>query len=205
MTPTHPTLTISVRSQSSREGGRPKLIVLHTTEGGDSPSGNADLKGLASFFDGAEASAHVANNVDGHDVRMVADAQKSWAVCNLNPYSLSIEQISFSAFSKEEWFKRDAQLQNTARWVAYWSRKWDIPIRRGMAPNGVILRSGVVQHKNLGAAGCGHSDCGDGYPIRYVRLLARYYAASAAGNHGQAKRLRGRVNRIRKHYGLAAL
>lgn len=202
MTPTHPTVSIPVSHFSSREGGRPKLIVLHTTEGGDNPTGNADLKSLGALFNSEEASSHVGNNVDGRDARFVDDAAKAWTQCYLNPVCLSIEQISFSSFSAEEWFKRPHQLANTAKWIAYWSSKYDIPIRKGLTSGTRVLRTGVVQHKNLGELGCGHSDCGSGYPIRYVRLLARYFQARDHGTVNEVSKLRRKVNRVRRHYGL---
>jgi N-acetylmuramoyl-L-alanine amidase-like protein len=205
VTPTKPTLTSYVKSQSSREGGRPKLIVLHTTEGSDNPNGNADLKGIISLFNSEEASSHVVNNVNGRDARMVKDEAKAWTQCYLNPVSLAIEQIAFSAFTMDQWFERPHQLANTAKWIAHWSQLHGIPIRRGVAPAGYVLRSGVVQHKNLGTQGCGHSDCGSGYPIKYVRKLARYFLAKEQGHPEQAEKLAGPLNRVRRHYGLEPL
>lgn len=203
-----PEVTQIVRNQSSREGGRPKLIVLHTTEGGDSPEGDNDLKGLAGWFDNtaAQASSHTANNSVGHDARFVEDDMKAWAVCYLNPVTLSIEQIAFAAFTREQWFARDAQLANTAAWIAHWSEAHGIPIRRGSISGIAVAKSGVCQHRDLGELGCGHSDCGDGYPMRYVLLLARYLIEERRNpDSRRRRRLRGKLNRVRKHYGLKPL
>lgn len=199
-----PTFTQEVDSQSSREGGRPKLIVLHTTEGSDH---DGDLKDLASFFNSVEASSHVANNVNGESIRMVPDNRKAWAQCSYNPYAVCLEQISFSAFSQEDWFRRDKQLLNTAAWITYWSNEFGIPIRRGSVSGSTlrIFRSGVVQHKDLGSIGCGHSDCGRGYPIRYVLLVAQLIIEehhNKRPNSRKAKRLRWKCNRYRDKYGL---
>lgn len=200
-----PTYTRIVRNRSSREGGRPKLIVLHTTEGSD------DLLGLAAYFDqsSTQASAHAANNAKGESIRMVPDAEKSWAVCSYNPYVLNLEQCGFASLAKEVWFhQHDKQLSNTAAWCAEWSVAYGIPLRRGSASSSTlrIYRTGVVQHKNLGSLGCGHSDCGDGYPQRYVVRLARLIVLEHHLKEPGSKRtnkLRKQINRQRKRYGLA--
>lgn len=191
------------QNQSARQGATIKLIVLHTTEGAD---GKNDLANLGEWFDNpaADVSAHIGNNVRGMDARYVEDTQKAWTACNLNPVALNIEQIGYASFSKDEWMrKRHLQLKNTAMWIAHWSKKYSIPIERGKTSGIEVKRPGVVQHKDLGSAGCGHEDCGPGYPMRYVILLARLIRAEHFDNrHKDADKLRRKVNRIRKRYGL---
>lgn len=200
------TFTKIVSNRSSREGGRPKLIVLHTTEGGDHHN---DILDIASFFDqpSTQASAHVVNNNLGESCRMVNDDEKSWAVCSYNPYTLNLEQIGFASFTRKDWFRRDKQLLNSAAWCADWSINHSIPLRHGLGNSSSlsIRRSGIVQHKDLGSVGCGHSDCGSGYPQRYVTLVARLIVEEhhlGRPNSGKAKRLRKILNVTRKHYGL---
>lgn len=192
-----------VKHQSSREGGRVHMLVLHTTEGGDNPVGNppSDLVGLGSLFDNEEASAHYGVNVDGKIARYVADSQKAWSNCNFNPLTLSLEQIGFAHFSKADWFERHRQLIGAAEFLQYGHERYGVPLRHGLVAGGIIIRNGVVQHKNLGLEGCGHVDCGPGYPEKYVRLLARYYVAySNNPDSKQTKKLRRRINRVRRHY-----
>jgi N-acetylmuramoyl-L-alanine amidase len=193
-----------VRNRSSREGGRPKLLVLHTTEGGGT------IDSLASWFDNPSSggSSHIGIDDVGHSIRMVPDSEKAWTQCSYNPYCLSIEQIGFASFSKQDWFKRDKQLKATAQWLAFWSHKYGIPLRSGRASSSTleIGRSGVVQHKNLGTVGCGHSDCGSGYPQRYVVRLANLILIEhyqKQPNSSKAARLRRKVNRQRKRFALA--
>jgi len=197
-----------VKHQSSREGGRPHLAVLHTTEGGDNPIGNppSDLVGLGSLFDNEEASAHYGVNVDGKIARYVEDSRKAWSNCNFNPLTISLEQIGFAHFTRSEWFQRHDELKGAAQFLQYCHEKYNIPLRHGLVAGGIILRTGVVQHKNLGVEGCGHSDCGPGYPEKYVRLLARYYVASALNPQSkQSRKLKRKVNRVRKHYGVRVI
>lgn len=190
---------------SSREGARIHGLVLHTTEGGDSPGGSppADLVTLGNVFDGEEASAHVGVNVDGEFGRYVEDGAKAWAVCNFNAMTLSLEQIGFASFSRSDWFKRHDQLKGAAEFLQYGHEKYGVPIRRGRCSEGAITRDGVFQHKDLGTMGCGHSDCGPGYPQRYVEDLARYFVAFHKNPKSRTTRKWARkANRTRRRYGI---
>jgi N-acetylmuramoyl-L-alanine amidase-like protein len=162
-----PEITANVVNQSSRNGVKPRLIVLHTTEGHNRP-GLADLRGLVSFFDNPanQVSSHVANDAEGNDARMVPDERKAFTQASFNSVSLSIEQIAFAA---QDSFP-EAQLRNTAQWIAHWSKKFGIPIERS-------TQHGVCQHADLGVAGGGHRDCGPNYPLGKVLELARGMAA----------------------------
>jgi hypothetical protein len=161
-----PAITASVVNQSSRNGLKPKIIVLHTTEGHNRP-GLSDLRGLVSFFDNpsSQVSAHVANDAQGNDARIVPDDRKAWTQAAFNSVALSIEQIGFSSQNAFP----EAQLRNTARWIAYWSKKFGIPITHSTT-------RGVCQHKDLGSEGGGHHDCGPDYPLPTVLSMARSLA-----------------------------
>lgn len=203
-----PEVTNLVANHSSRDGVRPGMIVIHTTEGADH-KGIVDLSGLGSFFDqsSVQASSHVANDKEGNDARFVRDGDKAWTCSEDNPFTLNIEQIAFARTARHDWYEdRWRQLDNTARWIAYWSEKYDIPIRRGVAPAGILLRKGVASHKQLGISGGGHWDPGPGFPMKYVLLRARLTVARAKNPRSRSARLlTRRVNRIRKHYGLPAV
>lgn len=205
-----PELVRHVRNYSSRGGVYPGLIVLHTTESSGVPNSIRDLEGLAAFFDNpsVQASSHVANDGDGNDARMVDDALKAWTCAGANPFTLNIEQIGFASTSRRDWYtKYPHQLANTAKWIAHWSQKWGIPIQRGVAPAGILIRKGVASHKQLGISGGGHWDPGPAYPMRYVLLLARYFRLKDERARGDRdlERVRRKVNRIRTHYGLKSV
>ncbi len=161
-----PEITASVVNQSSRNGLKPRLIVLHTTEGHNRP-GLGDLRGLVSYFDNPrnQVSSHVANDAEGNDARIVPDERKAFTQAAFNSIALSIEQIGFASQTQFP----QAQLENTARWIAHWSSKWGIPIRHSTT-------SGVCQHRDLGSAGGGHVDCGPNYPLGRVLSMARSMA-----------------------------
>ncbi|HEX6715343.1 MAG TPA: peptidoglycan recognition family protein [Thermoleophilaceae bacterium] len=158
-------LTRIVRNQSSRNGIRPRIVVLHTTESHNTAGVN-DLIGLAGWFDNpaAQASSHIGNDAEGNDIRLVPDDAKAWTQAAFNSVALSIEQVGQA--SQSTW--PVAQLDNTARWVAYWSKKYSIPLIHSTT-------HGVCQHRDLGSAGGGHHDCGSDYPFAKVLQLARQY------------------------------
>lgn len=204
----NPELTRLVSNFSSRNGVRPGLITIHTTEGADH-DGIVDLQGLGDLFDRStsEASSTVANDRDGNDARFVKDSNKAWTQAADNSFCLSIEQVAFAATSRATWYHdRSHQLANTAKWIAYWSEKWDIPIRRGVAPAGTLIRSGVASHKQLGIAGGGHWDPGPGYPMGYVLTLATYLKLKEKRPDSiDFEQARKKANRIRRHWDLPLL
>lgn len=189
------------RHYSSREGGRVHLLVLHTTEG------SGTLETLHSIFEGEEASSHYGIDARGRIAQFVRDRDKAWTQCNFNPVCLSAELIAFAEFSRTEWFvERHDQLEGAARFLAYGHTHHGVPLRQGEVAGGGVVRDGVVQHKDLGLIGCGHSDCGPGFPQAYVILLARYYIAHAL--HAAAPhtvRLKKEVNNVRRHYGVKVI
>lgn len=154
---------VNVRNQSSRNGRKPSIIVLHTTEGQNLP-GLADLKGLAAYFDRAavQASSHVGVDAEGNSAQFVPDSRKAWTQAAANPGALSVEQIGFAS---QNAFAH-LQLLKTAQYIAYWSETWGIPIVSSTT-------HGVCQHAQLGLAGGGHVDCGPHYPFAQVLQLAR--------------------------------
>jgi hypothetical protein len=163
----HEVIKRSVVCQSSRNGVKPSLIVLHDTEGGNVPNSTKDLQGLGDYFDrlSTQASSNVAVDSDGYSAQYVPDKAKAWAQAAYNPQALSIEQIGF--MTQKSW--PEAQLKKTAQYIAYWSKTYGIPITYSTS-------HGVCEHKNLGAKGGGHLDCGPTYPFDRVLSLARDYA-----------------------------
>jgi hypothetical protein len=157
---------------------KPTLIILHDTEGANVPHSARDLVGLGNYFDvwATQASSHVATDADGTSARYVPDEKKAWTQAYYNSMGLSIEQIGFAT---DNWRgkEKELQLRETARWIAYWSRKYDIPMRTArVTAGGTVTRSGVLQHRRLGALGGGHVDVHVTFPISKVLRYARHYA-----------------------------
>lgn len=168
----HPSVQVRIYTEHcySPRGARPRLIILHDTEG-HNVKGLADLKQLGGIFLSGEPprSCHVATDAEGQSGRFVRDGDAAWQAVAYNRAGLGIEQIGFA--SQTSW--PGAQLHETARWIAHWSRVHGIPIRRARTAGGVVLRSGVTTHAALGRAGGSHSDPGGHYPFHHVLELAR--------------------------------
>ena len=142
---------------------KPEIIVLHSTESHNAP-GVADLQGLGGWFGNtaAQVSSHVATDGEGHSARFVADTDKAWHCMNFNRVSLGIEQIGQAA--QTSW--PDAQVKATAAWIAFWSKKYGIPLTHSTS-------HGVCMHSDLGVAGGGHHDPGSSYPLGKVLAYAK--------------------------------
>lgn len=167
-------------SQSARSA-EIELIVLHSTES-HNRKGASDLQAISDLFATAsfEASSHVVVDADGLSARCVPDARKAWTVGALNSASLNVEQIGFAADGRIAWRKRAHQLREVARWIAVWSRRHGVPIRKArLSSGGQILRAGVTTHDYCSKHGAGttHWDPGP-YPMGYVLWLARGFKAA---------------------------
>lgn len=165
-------------NQSVRLSWPPSLIMIHDTEGGN-VKGTGDLLTLGRVFDPNQggrddASCTVGTDEDGHSGRYVSDRAKAWQVGAYNSASLGIEQVGFAS---QNWRakSKDKQIRETARWVAYWSRHYNIPIQHGGVSGGAVTRKGVLQHRALGALGGGHVDVSEDYPIQKLFKYARRY------------------------------
>jgi hypothetical protein len=159
-------------------------VIIHATVSHNIMRAASDLAAIGSVFHHEEASAHVCTDADSTSARYVNDAQKAWAVCAYNSSTLSIEQISMSTESEKTWLGPWLpEVIETARWVARWSIKYRIPIKRGKIVGGKVI--GVMTHKELGAAGGGHVDPGPGYPMGRLLFLAKGIKAALllSGKH----------------------
>lgn len=153
-------------------GDRILLVVLHDTEGHNRP-GISDLTGLGALFaePSLDASCHVGVDAEGQSGRYVQDEDAAYQCCAYNRYAVGIEQIGFA--SQTHW--PEAQVREAARWVARWSFRHGVPIRKAWTVRGRVIRSGVTTHAKLGAVGCGHHDPGLHYPMEKLLDHARYF------------------------------
>jgi hypothetical protein len=155
---------------SSRGGTKVRLIVLHTTEGAQ------DFRSLGNYFGknvGASSNVGIDNKTAGRIGEYVSRANKAWTQCNANPYCVAAEQCTpagaAAGWSRSYWLNNQSVLlHNTAAWVAEEAKKFGIPLVALTSAQAQSGKSGVTQHMNLGTFGCGHSDCGPGYPLDVV-------------------------------------
>lgn len=155
----------------SPRGSKIKLIVLHSTES-HNREGASDLRAIADFFSrsGTEASSHVVTDADGNSARCVPDHDAAWTQGWANRVSLSVEQVGQAAQTK--W--ADAEVKETARWIARWSHRHGVPIRKAWTVGERVLRSGVTMHRKISGPG-GHTDPGEHFPMKECLDHARRF------------------------------
>ena len=181
--------TLGECCSDSRRGARIDAIVIHTTDSADEP-GDADLRRLFRFFLRTGLATHVANDAEGNSIRLVPDALLAYHATYWNVSTVGIEQVGDDIFTRARWFTRRPQLDTTARWIAYWARRYRVPIRRcvvsgigynrrrkGRVIAGRIDRRGVCSHAQLDPRN--RKDPGRGYPWDYVLAKAREIARAA--------------------------
>ena len=160
------------RNYSSRNGGRPALLVVHDTES-PNVSGLQDVLAIRAWFNNpaARASSNYTTDADGNTVRLVPETAKAWTQAWFNPWAISDELIGHA--SQTTW--PNAQLRAAARIFAAAASRWGIPVRRGAVRGCTIVRSGILEHRDLGACGGGHHDNGASFPLpRFIQLVREY-------------------------------
>ena len=150
--------TFLVRNQSERRG--PVLaIAVHSTESQDIAGSTDDLAAIRRWFNSpvSEASSHIGIDGAGNTELWVHSDRKAWTIGAANSWTVNIEFIGRAAQPAREW--EEQQIKQGARWAAYWSLKYDIPLRkancRGMHGQCVCTVKGVLRHSDVTAAGFG--------------------------------------------------
>jgi len=156
---------------------KPIGITIHTTEGLDAP-GIRDLVGLAEFFkrQGRGYGYHVAVDATGNSSRMVDDLEVAWHTAGANTGRLGVSMVAQSRFTRTVWFGRLRQLHKVARWLAWWSTKYDIPLVLVRKPGAPGVGTHNIMSQLDGPGGSDHTDPGPGFPLLYVLFWARRYA-----------------------------
>jgi hypothetical protein len=148
-----------------------RLIVLHTAEGATT------IESLGNFFSNYnnQVSSHTgADDKLGKIGEYVTRGNASWTCANYNPVAVQMELCGFASWSESTWKNQHHNmLENCARWIAEESAKLGIPIVKLSAGQAQGTGRGVCQHRDLGAGGGGHTDCGNGFPMDYVINLAK--------------------------------
>jgi N-acetyl-anhydromuramyl-L-alanine amidase AmpD len=94
--------------------------------------------------------------------------RKAWTIGAANSFTLNIEFVARAAQKSVDW--EEAQIKQGARWLAYWSLKYRIPIQRARCTNVhgqcVCVTPGVLRHSDVTDAGFGsHTDPGPKFPM----------------------------------------
>lgn len=166
-----PAVALDARGQIATHGPQtPRRIVIHDTECGDA-QGVSELRGVVNFWrqQGAGYGAHLIIDKDGNSC-LGADFDKTtWHTLHRNTGSVGIELVGYAKFTLPFWFTRIKQLRECAKWIAYLSADWQIPIR-------FDVERGVSRHADQSKAfGGDHYDPGGGFPLGFVIRLANKY------------------------------
>lgn len=155
---------------SSRAGATVRLIVLHTAEGART------IEDLGAFFASSTSgvSSHVGiDDTPGTVGEYVKRGSKAWTAANANPVAVQAELCGFASWTRSEWLKHEAMLENAARWIREEAEAFGLPISKLTSSQAQGGGRGVCQHADLGSWGGGHWDCGDGFPFDDVLAEAR--------------------------------
>jgi len=148
-----------------------RIIVLHTAEGART------IEDLGHFFQNYsnQVSSHVgADDQKGKIGEYVKRGNAAWTQANYNNAAISLELCGFASWTTSTWKNQHHNmLENCAAWIAEEAKHFGIPITKLNDSQAQGGGRGVCQHKNLGAGGGGHVDCGSGFPMDYVLDLAR--------------------------------
>lgn len=193
------TITRLVRNRRPRYGLKPRLVVLHSTEG-HNYAGVKDLEAVYSLFNGyRRVSSHWCVDKDGNAWRMVPDREVAYHAGIVNGWSIGIEQVGFAAQTKRQWVTQHSKgLYRVAGLLATAHEVHGIPLKHSRW-------RGVCQHVDVSGFG-GHWDCGKGYPEEYVLLWANLIherrKPAKARSERKVRRLTHRVAEVQRAYNM---
>lgn len=145
----------------------PRVIVLHDTESHDQ-KGIGDIKGVLGYLsrtaDGL--NAHLCIDAEGYTGQGADFNRKCYHAAGGNTNSIGIEMIGFASFSVKKWYGRPGQLEAVAKWLAYLSVTYDIPLVHSTS-------NGVCRHKDIPQGA--HHDPGVSFPYKRVLKMANEY------------------------------
>lgn len=169
------------RNYSTGGGVRKRLIVVHYTVSPNRP-GWSDVLGIVAWFSRAmaQASSHYVLDAEGHCALLVPETMKAWTQVGFNSTAISIEVINTGRESAA-WQATQPALVKLIRSIG---ARWDIPMRRGAVSGCKVVRSGIVDHDQLGPCGGGHTDV---RPFEIGSTIARVQAVGAAKAKDRAR------------------
>jgi hypothetical protein len=148
--------------------GRPdacRLIVVHTAEGART------FEDLGAFFANPanEVSSHAGiDDTPGAVGVYVRRGDRSWTQADYNGTAVSVELCAFAAWDAAEWGRHPSMLANLSAWIAEEAAAFNLPLVALTPAEAQGGAAGVCQHKDLGAGGGNHSDCGPAFPMAAV-------------------------------------
>lgn len=150
---------------NAHERQTPKRIVLHDTESHDR-TGLGDVEGVLNYLTHTpdRLNVHLVVDKEGNAGQGAPFDRLVYHCRGANENSIGIEMIGFAHFTLRQWRGRKDQLEAVARWLAWLSTEYDIPLVHD-------VHHGVARHSDVPAGG--HSDPGKFFPFKSVLKRAQ--------------------------------
>lgn len=178
-----------VGNYSSRNGVRPQIIVWHQTVSRERGLASQDALTAYANRRSSGVSWHLLiGRTNGLCTFSVPLTMKAWTQGNANPFSIGIE---VEAYGDEPTYVAGAGERKLLAVTRELGRRYGIPMRKGLVRDCRVIRSGVVEHSDLGVCGGGHADV---TPWSTAPLLEQLKAPAAL-----AASERRRCNALRYH------
>ncbi|MEW2483558.1 N-acetylmuramoyl-L-alanine amidase [Mycobacterium sp. NPDC049093] len=169
-------------NNSSRNGTKVDLFILHTQEGG---GGDSAAEDLAKYLQGNGVSYHytVGQASDGGVtvVDVVDTDYASWSVLSANGRSINLCFAgSRASWSRAEWMKQSKAIDAAAYLAVQDCKKYGIPlVVIGTGGNYSAARAGVTDHQYVTKVlkDGTHTDVGGGFPVDYFTERFNFWAA----------------------------
>lgn len=145
-----------VGNYSSRNGIRPRVIVLHQTVSRERGIASQDaLTAYANRRSSGVSWHFLLGPTNGLCTYSVPATMKAWTQANANPFSIGIE---VERYGDEPTYVQGAGERKLIAILREISRRYDIPLRPGKVSGCRVVTPGVIEHSDLGACGGGHAD-----------------------------------------------
>lgn len=186
---------------------KPINFFIHTQEG------DGSAEGLAQFCNGANNVSYHYTVRDGIVCNVVDTDYYSWSVLDANVFSINLCFAgSFAGWSREQWLRREKDIDIAAYIAVQDCRKYGIPFEVIAPPYGTP-RPGISDHKYVTQAldiGT-HTDVGYNFPWDRFRYYVEKYSRVSADkietkeddwmSSVNADRLNAAVDKILQQYG----
>ena len=170
-------------SQHYSAGGLSQVVIaFHTTEGSQTAESLRNWLTNPS----SQVSYHFAVDMSHGDnwcANFVRTTDRAWAQASFNGKAISIAFCTpsgaASGWSRDTWLSKGAMLTAAGRLAGELAKQYGIPLTQLTSSQAQGSTKGVCEHKNFGAGGGNHTDCGNGFPMDHVLAIARGGAPSA--------------------------
>lgn len=168
-------VTRFVANQSSRNGIRPQLFVLHYTVSYNRP-GWSDVNAIVAMFDrpSVSASSHFVIDAEGNCAYIVPLERKAWTQAGGNSIGVSVEVV---AYGNETRYLDPAGYAKLGQVVRTVHARTGIPLRIGAVAGCGVGRAGIVDHFQGGTCWGGHHDI---RPFPFSAEVSRILGASTS-------------------------